>query len=256
MTVRLLRLGLVTLTGLAAASISWAAPPVTDGAPRSDSLYVGYYQEDPIDNPEDPTMGTVYMKLPSIDGRFAGSMYFTYVGCQTSNVGSVTGDKAAAHLRGTWNGTLDGTAQKGTFDGNRTTQLDIYRGTFTVAGGKPHITVGSCIQYYIASKGTFELFAVGGSDPVDFSVSVHDNAVSWSPPSGAAMVLIFVLDPTLALDGHRNATLWQTLVPGTQARVDVSHIGLIKGRQYVAAVGITDSNSRRMNFGSTSFIAP
>jgi hypothetical protein len=241
---------------LTAALFSGAASAATGGAPSAPSLYIGYYQEDPIDNPEDPTMGTLYLTLPSSDGRFAGSMYFTYVGCQTSNVGRIAGDKTAAHLEGTWSGTLDGTAQNGTFAGNRTPPQDIYRGKFAVAGGKQHITVGSCIQYYIASKGSFELFPVGSSDPASFSISFRDDSISWSPPSGAAMILISVVDPALAVDGQRNATLWQTLVPGTQARVDVSHIGLIQGRQYLAIVGTADSRFIRMSFGSTPFIAP
>jgi hypothetical protein len=42
--------------------------------PASEQVYVGYYQEDPLNNPEDPTMGSVYVKLPSADGSFGGNV--------------------------------------------------------------------------------------------------------------------------------------------------------------------------------------
>jgi hypothetical protein len=231
-------------------TLAWSAR----AAPEPQVLYVGYYQEDPLNNPEDPTMGSVYVKLPSVDGDFKGSMFFTYVGCQTSNVGTITGAKTAAHLQGAWTGTLDGTAQQGAFEGDRTAPRELYRGKYTVAGGKQHITVGNCIQYYIAAYGSFELFAVGGSDPADFSVSVQAHAISWKAPAAAMMTLVFIMDPVLA-QGPGNATVWQTLLLGPRATVDVSHIGLIPGHQYVASVGITDSNFKRVSFGSTTFTA-
>jgi hypothetical protein len=223
--------------------------------PASEQVYVGYYQEDPLNNPEDPTMGSVYVKLPSADGSFGGKMYFTYVGCQTSNVGTITGAMTAAHLEGTWTGTLDGTAQQGSFTGDRTAQGSIFRGKYTVAGGKQHVTVGDCIQYYIAAYGIFELFAIGSSDPVGFSVSVKGQAITWTPPAAAMMTLVSIMDPVLALDGQRNATVWQTLVVGPGQTLDLSHIGLVPGRQYVASVGITDSKFKRVCYGSTTFTA-
>jgi hypothetical protein len=248
MTARFLLRGVLALSGMAIACNAGSAP-------GPEEVYVGYYQEDPLNNPEDPTMGSVYVKLPSADGGFAGNMFFTYVGCQTSNVGSITGAKTALHLQGAWTGTLDGTAQQGSFEGDRTAQRDIFRGKYTVAGGKQHITVGNCIQYYVAAYGTFELFAVGSSDPGDFSVSVQGQAISWRSSSGAMMTLVSVMDPVLARDGQRNATVWQTLLVGPRATVDVSHIGLIPGHQYVASVGIADSNFKRVSFGSTTFTA-
>jgi hypothetical protein len=54
---------------------------------------------------------------------------------------------------------------------------------------------------------------------------------------------------------RRNAAVWQTLLLGTLETADVSHIGLIPGRQYVASVGIADSKFKRVSFGSTAFTA-
>ena len=78
-------------------------------------LYVGYYQEDPITNPEDPTPGSIYLSLPAGDSAFSGSMFFTYVGCQSENLGTIAGTKAGPSLKGEWGGSVDGTAQKGSF---------------------------------------------------------------------------------------------------------------------------------------------
>jgi hypothetical protein len=67
--------------------------------------------------------------------------------------------------------------------------------------------------------------------------------------------LVSVMDPALALDGQKNATVWQTLLIGPRQTVDLSHIGLVPGHRYVAYVGITDSNFNRVSFGSTTFTA-
>jgi len=85
----------VLAAGLAA--LLSAAPLAAPAAAGPDGLYVGYYQEDPASNPEDPTPGSIYLSLPAGDNAFAGSMFFTYVGCQTSNVGLVSGRKTGSH---------------------------------------------------------------------------------------------------------------------------------------------------------------
>ncbi|WP_266170503.1 hypothetical protein [Dyella subtropica] len=239
---------------------AWAANPAAGATPNAGSppggVYVGYYQEDPITNPEDPTMGSVYLNLPASDSSFSGSMYFTYVGCQSSNVGTIAGVKKAASLNASWSGTLDGTQQKGSVDGTYSAAKGAYSGTFTVAGGKQHIDIPSCISYFIAPKGTFELFAVGKNTPSNFSVSLSGNSVSWTPPGGAMMTLVFVLDPAIASSGQGNATMWQTLVMGPQGAADLSEARLVSGHPYVIAVGAADSKFRRLSFASKSFTAP
>lgn len=222
---------------------------------KTESLYVGFYQEDPIDNPEDPTMGALYLKLPVGGGDFSGNMFFTYVGCQTSNVGTITGMKLAEQLRGTWTGTTDGTAQHGDFAGTRVTAKDAYAGTYSVAGGKQHIAIPDCIQYYIASKGTFELFVAGASEPATFSISVHDKLVSWTSQTGAFMTMVSVMDPELARAGG-NATLWQTLVIDGRNSANLNGVKLLKGHSYLATVGAVDQSFKRISFGSIGFVAP
>ena len=238
--------------------LSVAAAAAAEVAPTQfpELLFVGYYQEDPVDNPEDPTIGALYLKLPSKGGGFSGNMFFTYVGCQTSNVGTITGTMTGEQLQGTWTGTTDGTAQHGDFSGRRIPSRDAYAGTYSVAGGKQHIVVPDCIQYYVASKGTFELFAAGISEPKSFVISIHDKVVSWTAPAGAIMTLVSVLDPELARAGRGNATLWQTLVMGSQHTADLGGSKLVKGHTYLATVGAVDQSFKRISFGSIEFAAP
>ncbi|MFC5741291.1 hypothetical protein [Dyella tabacisoli] len=258
---KVLTRSLLTLALCAAAPLSaWAASPnahaVANASAPPGGVYLGYYQEDPATNPEDPTMGSVYLNLPASDSSFSGNMYFTYFGCQSNNLGTISGTKAATSLKGTWSGTIDGTHQTGSVAGTYSAAKGAYAGTFTVAGGKQHIDIPSCISYYIAPNGTFELFAVGQNVPSDFSVSLSGNTVSWNPPSGAVMTLVFVLDPAIAASGHGNATVWQTLVLGPQGTANLGDIGLVSGHAYVVAVGASDGSYRRLSFASTRFTAP
>src|ERR1700730_1147535 len=116
---------LIALAGVGSFSRLSCVAAESGASPPPESLYVGYYQEDPVDNPEDPTIGAVYLNLPKAGGAFSGNMFFTYVGCQHTNVGTITGNLAGAHLQGTWTGTVDGTAQNGSFIGDRILGQDV-----------------------------------------------------------------------------------------------------------------------------------
>lgn len=235
---------------------SWAANTPANAATPPGGVYVGYYQQDPITNPEDPTMGSVYLSLPASDSSFSGTMYFTYVGCQSSNVGTIAGTRRGAALSGTWSGSVDGTQQHGSMEGSYAAANNAYTGSYIVAGGKQHVDVPSCISYYIAPKGTFELFAVGQHTPSSFSVKVNGHDIHWAPPGSAMMTLVFVLDPAIASSGHGNATVWQTLVLGPNSSVNLDEAGLVSGHSYVIAVSTADSKFRRLGFASQSFVAP
>lgn len=245
----------VALTVMGAGLQSVSAAPAPDGGAVPEGVYLGYYQEDPVTNPEDPTIGALYLHLPKGDSPFAGKMYFTYVGCQSSNVGSIQGNKTDTALKGDWTGTLDGTSQKGSFSGLLATP-GTYSGTYTVAGGKQHIEIPSCISYYVAPKGTFELFSVEQNQPQNFSISVQGDSVSWSSPPGALMTLVFLLDLARISESGSNATVWQTLVmgPGNQAVLDRAR--LVSGHHYVLAVGAVNGRFERVAFGSMRYVAP
>jgi hypothetical protein len=244
------------LSAVAPANAEKEAPAASDAAVAvPEGIYLGYYQEDPATNPEDPTMGSVYLNLPKGDSSFSGKMFFTYVGCQDTNVGTISGTKAATSLKGEWTGTVDGTSQRGSFSGSWLLG-NIYSGTYTVAGGKQHIDIPSCISYYIAPDGTFELFPVGQKLPQNFALSIQGGTLTWSPPTGALMTLIFVLDPAIAGNGASNATVWQTLIQGAQSRARLTDAPLAHGHQYVVAIASVNSRHERVAFGSIPYRSP
>ena len=232
-----------------------SAAPTSEGGAVPDGVYLGYYQEDPVTNPEDPTIGAVYLHLPKGDSAFAGKMYFTYVGCQSSNVGSIQGNKTDTTLKGDWSGTLDGTSQKGSFTGVLAAPGN-YSGTYTVSGGKQHIEIPDCISYYVAPKGTFALFSVEQNQPQNFSISVQGDSITWSSPPGAQMTLVFLLDLAKVAESGNNATVWQTLVLGTGHQATLDRARLAPGHHYVVAVAAVNSRFERVAFGSVRYSAP
>ena len=245
---------IVTSLALAASTLALAMPL---SAVAADELYVGYYQEDPLTNPEDPTPGSIYLSLPAGDDRFAGSMFFTYVGCQSESLGSVSGTKAGKSLKGEWSGSVDGTAQKGAFEGAWSAELGGYAGTYDVAGGKQHISIPQCIDYWIAPRGSWELLPVNAHVPAGFVVTVSGTTASWTPPPGTAMTLVYVLDPELAKTRGARATIWQTLLFGPGKRsADLRMAPMKPGRSYVVAVKLSDGSMKRVGFASKAIVAP
>jgi hypothetical protein len=218
-------------------------------------LYVGFYAEDATTNPEDPTLGAFQMRLPDGDADFAGSMFFTYVGCQSSNVGSITGNKAGGEIRGRIAGTVDGLAQTGTYSGAYDVTTQRYTGTYVLAGGKQYRDLRPCIEYYIAPNGTFEMYPVGVSQPSSFKITVNGRSIQWGSLSGARQTLVYVLDPAITAAGA-NPVLWQGLVDGVVGATLPMTVPLTSGREYVAVVAVGSSSLQRLGFGSARFVAP
>jgi hypothetical protein len=221
-------------------------------------LYVGYYMEDPINNPEDPTPGALYLRLPQGNSTFSGDMYFTYVGCQSQNVGTISGNKSQLDLVGTWSGTVDNLAQRGDYVGRFQPALGIYQGTYTNAGGKQLRDLRPCVFYYIAAFGTWELFPVGqtySSSTTPQAVSVSGNTVSWNAPAGTEACLVSAIDSATAQSGTGNATVWQTIVPGVISSAMIPSSVLVSGRTYIASVACRASVNRERNyFSSVAFV--
>ena len=240
--------------GFCLAASTFALPAA---AVPAEDLYVGWYQEDPLTNPEDPTPGSVHLSLPAGDSAFSGSMSFTYVGCQTESVGTVAGTKAGPSLKGAWGGSVDGTEQKGSFTGAWSDGLGGYAGTYDVAGGKQHIAIAGCIDYWIAPRGTWELLPVGAHVPGPFGIAVTGTTVSWTPPPGVMMTLVYVLDPELAKTKGARATIWQTLLFGPGKRsADLRAAAMKPGHSYIVAVTLKDGTMKRVGFASRAIVAP
>lgn len=233
-----------------------APSPAPDPAPGSASaasgLYVGYYAEDPVSNPEDPAFGAFSLVLPSGGaGSLYGTMVFTYAGCQSINAGAVVGTQQGPTLSGRWSGDVDGSLQSGTFRGSYDPAAAAYTGVYDNGGGKQTRDLSPCIRYTIAPNGTWELFPVSVGVPSGFAVTVNGRTVSWTGATGAA-ALVYLLDVASAQSGG-NPVVWQTVV-GSQTSVDMpSSVPQFTGRAYVAAVAVADASARRASFGSTRF---
>ena len=218
-------------------------------------LFVGYYAEDPITNPEDPGVGALYLRFPASPGPFAGAMYFTVAGCQTNNVGAISGTKTDAGIAGSWSGTVDGVIQSGAYSGIYSSTLGAYSGDYTVSGGKQFITVANCLQYWVAPKGTWEVTAIGDGVPTAFRLTTIGTTVMWTPRVGAVITHVSVIDEADALAGGANAIKYQAYsVQGAPTFNLASIPGLVAGRSYVVAVTTTTSNNQRTGVASARIV--
>jgi hypothetical protein len=240
-----------TLLCLAFAALSSHAAAAT--APGGQ--YVGYYQEDARTNPEDPTPGAFVLTLPDQDASFDGAMFFTFVGCQKSNVGKVSGKKAGLALNGTWSGMIDASTQSGPYSGTYDPVTGSYAGVYSNAGGKQFKNIEGCIQYYIGANGTWEMFPVEKNQPAAFKVGVDKSTLNWSSPPGAAMALVYVLDPLAARTPGANPIKFQTLMPAQAGKFSLGALGLDKGKEYIAVALVNNAKSKRIAFGSKRFVA-
>jgi len=223
--------------------------PVVPASPAG-GLYVGYYQKDQATNPEDPVPGAFSLNLPTGDG-----MFFTYVGCQTSNVGLVSGTKTGSSLSGNWSGSVGGSAQSGTYTGTYDATALVYSGTYVNVGGKQFRDLSHCIQYTIAPKGTWEMFAIESHSPATLNAAVNGRTISWGAVPGAAITLVYVLDPQIATSSG-NPVVWQTVITSGVTASVPSTVTLQSAKQYIAAVGVLDASYRRLAFTSQRFTLP
>jgi mono/diheme cytochrome c family protein len=244
--------GQYTLAELTAIAAYLAEPTAPPGG-----LFVGYYQEDASSNPEDPVPGAVYLGLPDGEDKFSGNMYFTYFGCQSSNVGKISGNKTLASLNGNWSGSIDNTPQSGSYSGTYDVANILYSGTYTVASGKQLIDIPGCIKYSIAPNGSWSLFPVEQNTPATFTPSVNANTLVWSTPAGYATALVSVMDVAAAVTiNGSNAVKVQSQVFAPLANFDLTPFALTSGKPYLAVVNAFDSSRVRIGAGSKRFIAP
>ncbi len=249
-SIRAIRAFALATVAMLYAPAAIAANPTAPGG-----LYVGYYQEDPLANPEDPMPGAFVLKLPDGDAAFNGAMFFTFVGCQNSNVGTVQGTKAGYALKGEWSGNIDNSAQSGPYTGAYDPIKGVYTGVYANKGGKQFKDIKGCIQYWIGPKGTWSMFPVEKNQPESFKLGVSGTMASWPKVPGAAMTLVYVIDQGLALSGGANAVKFQTVVLGATSRFDLAGAGLSKGREYIAVALVNSDRAQRLAFSSKRFVA-
>jgi hypothetical protein len=238
---------------LLAATMQGVAQEAASTAPGG--AYIGFYLENPRTNPEDPVPGSLYLRLPAGNDAFSGEMFFTYVGCQSSNVGNIAGRKAGASLSGNWSGTVDGLAQRGTFTGSYDTASGHYMGTYTNAGGKQHRDLNPCIEYYIAPDGSWALFPIERTLPAGFEIRVTPNAVRWTSQDQAEGSLVTIFDAAMLAAPQGNAIVWQTLVDSDAHMTSLGDVRLVRGKEYVVSVAVLGEAADRLAFGSRRFVA-
>jgi len=98
---------------------------------------------------------------------------------------------------------------------------------------------------------------VGGHAPESFGIKVSSSTVSWTPPPGVMMTLVYVLDPELAKTKGARATTWQTLLlgPGKHS-ADLRQARMKPGHSYVVAVKLNDASMKPAAFASKAMLAP
>lgn len=217
-------------------------------------LYLGYYQENPQDNPEDPTAGAYIVKIPGANQPFSGSLSFTYVGCQTANIGTINGMREDARISGTWSGTLDGQPNGGRFAANYDSSSGGFLGSYDNAGGKQFRDLSPCIRYYIAADGRLDAFPVGTQVPNSFDVTVSGRTVNTTAVNGAHDVLMYVVDAP-AVDLGSNLVVWQNYGAFSTQLSIAPNVPLVPGKTYVLAMAVMDAGHERLAFASKSFIA-
>lgn len=253
---RSIRLGAALLIGCALAACGGGG--VSDLNNSDGSLFVGYYVEDADNNPEDPTIGALLLRLPSVDGSFAGQMPFSYAGCAAgSDVGAISGSRVGSSFAGGWTGTMDGSAVGGSFDLAADASGGTYSGHYTNAAGKQAISVGAC-SYYVAKQGKVKLFPADSSSPAEFVISVRNGVtptLSWPSLGSAVLYSVRVFDEACLQVRPSDAACFKGEVATTalNAVLDASW-GLTTGVRYRTVVTAQQVSGGFAGFATITFV--
>lgn len=255
-------LGLATLLMLSACGGGGGDGGDGGGGGAETQLYIGYYQEDPANNPEDPTLGAVMFNVPAGDGAFSGQMPFSYAGCSTGvDLGVISGTRSAAALNGTWSGSLDATAVGGGFAGAYDAAADSFSGSFTNSAGKVAVTVGAC-SYFVAAVGSFKVWGSATSEPAGFTLTATDTTtptLSWTPLGAGVLYTVRVFDHACLLADARDSAcfLGESATTGVSAAFPAAFPGAVAltlGRDTLAVVtGQTLASGAFAGFTSRRF---
>jgi hypothetical protein len=241
-----------------------ADPPATGGGTGAGTsrLYIGWYAEDPANNPEDPTIGALLLRVPAADGGFAGQMPFSFVGCSAGvDTGSVSGSRTGTALAGQWAGALDLVTVGGAFQGQYNATADTWAGSYTNAAGKVAVGSSGGCHYAVAPSGSFKLYGNATADPADFVLTAGSGTtptLSWTARSGAAAYGVRVFDwACLQADVTQAACfLGEAYTSGTSISYPAAFAGataLQAGREVLAIVTSQSASSAFLGFASARF---
>lgn len=184
--------------------------PASPTGPGEARLYIGYYAEDPTNNPEDPTIGALMFRVPGTDGPFVGQMPFSFVGCSAGiDTGSIQGERSGSQLDAQWAGVMDGTVPVGgSFSATYDPATDSYAGSYSNAGGKVAVSNGPC-QYHIAADGSLRVWGSTTRQPSGFVAAATSSLTptfTWSGLPSGTLATVRVFDAACVAADPGNAT--------------------------------------------------
>jgi hypothetical protein len=225
-------------------------PTLTD---ENSDLYFGYYVEDPVNNPEDPTPGALLLRLPKTDAAFSGALFFTFIGCQSESWGHIEGELKQGKLQGKWSGAVDDIPQDGTFQGKFDAQAAQYAGTYDNSKGKQYREIPNCITYHIAARGTWQMFKPGSLADGNLSLNAQWPYVLCPTSPKQQIILLYVLDKKLLNSADpQNAVLAQFLVLPNQSRQRLPTAKMQEGHEYLVVGMAFDAEMKPVGRGSVT----
>lgn len=225
-------------------------------------FWYGYYFENPLTNPEDPTPGFVYLQIPE-SGAFEGEMYFSFVGCDdTFDVGQVSGTVSANSLDGSWQGMVDGAAVGGNYTGELNAQGDEYNGTYTNANGKVEIVCNEDDSIFVAPDGTWFLGESDQNNELNIQVETTSTPLnaSWNDINGAFIYLYVLVDAECLSNGGdlESCLMWSgnTLTPsftyGQGSEVPAKP--LVSGGNYLLSISAVSATGTIVTSNNIAFV--
>ena len=223
------------------------------GQSCSNQLYTGAYIEDAIANPEDPTVGSVYLVLPNRAGAYRGDLFFTFAGCQSRNVGEVVGVRTNNTLSGQWSGVIDGTDQRGMFSGSLV-GANSFEGDYTVDDGKQTIEVENCREYIISPFGTWFVLPVNEARDDDQLLAFSNQRVVWEPVLNAIVTQCGLIEVDSGNCHESTETVWQGTTFAFEAFIQIPSQVFSSNREYLLSCSQFDEQRNRLAFSNHSFV--
>lgn len=257
----------ITLVTMSTISCDDNEGEIVNPIPDSDLLtdfWFGYYQEDPLTNPEDPLPGFIYLRIPE-SGNFEGELYFSYSGCEGGvDIGRLTGTVSNGNLDGTWSGNVDGKNVGGNYVGELI-NASIYQGTYTNTAGKVEIVCDEDFSYFVAPNGTWAIQKTGNNEELNATVDTNSDpiALNWDAGNGSGLIysVVFIdaecLEQNLDLEEclmWSGISLTNSIVYGQGIGEEVPAERLVTGQTYIATITCINSSGEATASSNITFV--
>ncbi|TMM59043.1 hypothetical protein FEE95_06310 [Maribacter algarum] len=227
-------------------------------------FWFGYYQEDPLTNPEDPLAGFIYLKIPD-SGNFEGELYFSYSGCEGGvDIGRVTGTASNGNLDGTWSGNADGKNVGGDYLGQLVGD-EMYQGTYINDAGKVEIVCDEDFSYYVASNGTWTLQKTGNNEELNATVNKDSDpiALNWDAGNGSGLTYSVVFIDAECLEQNldlEECLMWSgistsnSIIYGEGIGETIPAQRLVSGNSYIASITCINTSGEVTASSNITFV--